>query len=108
MSNEEQPKSKLTSDNRVIVDDPKLAEWYEAGFRFAINFLHSSLPAENNLGMTQENFQAHVDGILHDVKIEKDFLETHPVLPGDGIYPRGLCPGPDGTCVDCPDSSLGM
>jgi hypothetical protein len=107
MSNEERPYFDTSSSGKTIINDPKLAEFYKEGFRLAINYLHVNLPKEGGEEMNQKNFKDLVNSILTDVKIEDDFFVNHPILPATPIYPVGLCPGPGGTCIDCPDGSFG-
>lgn len=107
MSNEEPTKTEIGPNGETIISDPELAKWYKEGFRFAINFLYSIVPSQSDQQMNQENFKNHVNNILQTIKIEDNFFENHPILPANENYPQGLCPGPDGTCIDCPDGSFG-
>jgi hypothetical protein len=107
MSNEERPKFDVGPNGETIINDPELAKWYKEGFRLALNYLHVNLPQEGGEEMNRENFKNLVNSILTDVKIEDNFFENHPILPSTPNYPVGLCPGPGGTCIDCPDPIIG-
>lgn len=107
MSNEIRPRIDIGSNDEIIINDVALARWYQEGFRLAINYLHVNLPQEGGQEMNRENFKNLVNSILTSVKIEDNFFEEHPILPANQNYPVGLCPGPGGTCIDCPDPSFG-
>lgn len=107
MLNDERPYFDITPDGKTIINDPRLKEFYREGFRLAVNFLYQIIPAEGQTTMNQENFLEHVNDMLQDIQIEPDFFVKFPIITGTEGYPDGLCPGPGGSCIDCPDGIFG-
>lgn len=82
--------------NTKMIEGLTPQEYYEAGFRFAVNFLHKKA-----IDIGPEFQQKLRDLIDENMSpgVDDEFFEIHPYFEQD-VYPIGTCPVRDGH-VEC-------
>lgn len=77
-------------------------EYYEAGFRFAVNFLHAK--AKNDFGPEFQQTLRRLINMNMSPGVEDEYFKIHPYFEVNG-YPAGTCPVGGGH-VECGGLSL--
>jgi len=87
-----------------IITSPQARNWYDFGYKFAVNYIYAKLAGLRLPKLTQDNFKAFCDNRLGTI-IDLNYFGKSPFYddekPGGG-YPSGQCPGEvPNTCIPC-------